>query len=1120
MGLARATSSGLVAGLSGAVADGDPDLTVGLVTFTNTAASASASASTGFVRFGLAFEVGKVPAGNVLKGFVGSTEVRLAVMGTNTWANGSLRKATVVADVGAVPANGSVTLDVQRRGAPAQGSSGLDPFAYLTSNTDFRVEVTNHSGSASGTLPDRTYSLNTALATTTRREILDDTPLCVRAFAWGHPAGEKHLMCLHYVDLWLDAGTVGVEWTPVLSQHWWIDDPFGDGAQTKERREFDVEALDATASLSARTDTGLTYNTRLAMLRLENDAQHAKPLWIDKGSAMPTLALSYSLDTLKQMMRAKYLPPSAQGITYDTSGLANTYIPGGEQTGTVRHNHRRGINGQGGYNARGEVGSMDIMALSTQTPELWRIARVSAQAGGLAPFFFADHRNLATGKLTAMPFPVEQIGAQSYPGLGDEVVAAVLTGNFGYDAPNNSNNTKNLGLTSWDSAHHHNYSFMMAFIEGDAHLQDYVFHAFDAGIRRNSYSTFGIRPQLEFATVAARRTALGIPTSTTYGVTPYDIAQERSYGLGMLSVARWLQLMPDDDPHAPYVRNLLDHGDRHIKDSYAFFPNDHRRQGGWRPRFSRFGTAFMNCFNVTGGYLLDSIADDLGFDGYRLFADQCARLLAQSARNPHRPFVTRDMRYSDNDRLVHLPVDVFPQHRRFVSSGNQITRTTSTTIPILDGDIIVASDDNDQGVAIALPSPLVAGTAYYVVNSANTPGGPFQLSATPGGTPLTVADQASWFAGIDQAAFGTEPISSAGIINPDSTQQIVNATIERMWASGSVELSEAQYQAWQSFYAARAANWPGEAFASWNLDGDLVRSNFAALSHSPYVPAGLQLAFNDEFQTLSVEDGDIPTSGANWNDKFLQFGTRHLAGNNDIGIKGFPGYAGSGGPTLAQHGLPTMEINADGNLLMQGWEIPTALRPQFFNFPYVAPHIDSRRTCNFDYGYIEYRFRAIDLGGGSHWSLWLWTSDDNVNHMEIDAVEIIGSNSSSPDGPIPILFLNSHDNRPGANHSATYPQDFINVTVAELFDWHTYGVEITPSVINWTIDGVQRRTIPNIYPANQPWHIFVTLEMGASPNGDFPGPVRPGTPFPNRAELDYIRVYTADGSLVPPPPFP
>jgi len=128
MGLARATSSGLVAGLSGALADGDPDLTVGLVTFTNTAALASP----GFVRFGLAFEKGRVPSGDVLKGFIGSTEVRLAVMGTNTWANGSLRKATVVADVGAVPANGSVTLDVQRRGAPAQGSSGLDPFAYLT----------------------------------------------------------------------------------------------------------------------------------------------------------------------------------------------------------------------------------------------------------------------------------------------------------------------------------------------------------------------------------------------------------------------------------------------------------------------------------------------------------------------------------------------------------------------------------------------------------------------------------------------------------------------------------------------------------------------------------------------------------------------------------------------------------------------------------------------------------------------------------------------------------------------------------------------------------------------------------------------------------------------------
>ncbi|NJO38171.1 MAG: hypothetical protein HC871_11860 [Rhizobiales bacterium] len=204
----------------------------------------SGAGSSGFFRVGLAFEKGDVPSGSLpVARLIDGTPVRSAVMETNSWSDGSLRKATLV---GEVPGGVSGTADLEILAAPGtQAASGLNAFAYLSANTDFKVQVTNHSGSVSGNLPNRSYVLNIALLSTTRREIQADTPVCVRVFAWGAPGTEKHLMCLHYVDLWLNAGgqVVGVEWTPVMSQHWWVDDPFGNGAAPKEERSYDAVLL-------------------------------------------------------------------------------------------------------------------------------------------------------------------------------------------------------------------------------------------------------------------------------------------------------------------------------------------------------------------------------------------------------------------------------------------------------------------------------------------------------------------------------------------------------------------------------------------------------------------------------------------------------------------------------------------------------------------------------------------------------------------------------------------------------------------------------------------------------------------------------------------------------------
>ena len=339
-----------------------------------TLADTSGAGSTEFFRLGLAFERGDVPSGSLpVVRLIDGASVRSAVMETNTWSDGSLRKATLVGEVpGGVPL--AATFEVTAEPG-IQGTSGLDPFAYLIANTDFKVRISNHSGSVSGNLPSQSFLLNIALLTASRREIQEDNPVCVRMFAWGAPSAEKHLMCLHYVDLWMDAAgeVAGIEWTPVMSQHWWVDDPFGNGAAPKEERSYDALLLNGNAELEGYAGLHHAYYCQWAGLYTGNDAQHARRLWIDRGTKMPTLRLIYSPDSKRRLMRSGYVPPLNQATRYS--------IQHGQVYEALGLNgHRQAINGTGGYEGRGIITNMDAIAFTEQTDARWRAARVSAQA--------------------------------------------------------------------------------------------------------------------------------------------------------------------------------------------------------------------------------------------------------------------------------------------------------------------------------------------------------------------------------------------------------------------------------------------------------------------------------------------------------------------------------------------------------------------------------------------------------------------------------------------------------------------------------------------------------------------------------------------------------------------
>ena len=782
----------------------------------------SGNGSSGFFRVGLAFEKGDVPTGQLpIARLDDGTPVRTALMETNSWSDGSLRKATMVGEV-AGGVSGSVMIEVTA-GVGTQGTSGLDAFAYISAETDFKVRVTNHSGSVSGGLPNRTYLLNVALLNASRREIQADTPVCVRVFAWGHPGSEKHLMALHYVDLWLDQSgdVVGVEWTPVMSQHWWVDDPFGDGAAPKEQRIYDAVLVNGANELEGFGGLQHGYYCRWAGLRTADDAEHARRLWINQGTAMPTLKLAYGATSKRRMMRAGYLPPLAEGYSYDSSRFNSFYLPLGEDTGAVVHNHRRAINGTGGYNGRGAISNMDSMTLVEQTAALWRISRVSAQAGLAAHFHVRDHRPVAGDvSFGLIPAPVQQQGAQAYPGLADEIVAVVgASGGLEQDVPDGG-----LGaFTNWDEAHHVSYSYFMAFVEGEAYLADAVLSAFDTPYRRSFHNEFGSDPFRQFYLVADRRDALAIPDDR-YGAVYATALQERNLGWGQFAANRAYQLLPDSDRHRPYLDIMFQNLSDWINDSLAFFPPDHLAKGGWATRLGPAGSPWMNNFGVLAFWDATLLGDDQGWSGFRALAEQNTRLIANMWQHPYSTVTNRDMRFHDNERLQSVDPAESLNLRPAAIVNSIVTCKLVAGLSIRNGDFIYFSLRDDSGNALTLPPEVQTATRYHVVN-ADIGSSTFQLALTPGGPPITISDSDAWFGVFAADYVDVSPIGTGGAFLPpaDSFGQIAYAAIERAYGARSANVSSQLIETARNFYAPRTDLWQGESFATWNYDGDLIR---------------------------------------------------------------------------------------------------------------------------------------------------------------------------------------------------------------------------------------------------------------------------------------------------------
>jgi hypothetical protein len=855
----RATprSGGQSRGRFGAVAQTPVpgQISLGRISLTNTGGASLQPRA----RLGMAWTKGRFPATHSLRVRVdGGADVAFAALvGRNSYSDGSIRSTAdggiVIHDTTSLAASASRTYEVYAV-AGTQGTSGFDPWAWITAHAnDFTVEITSRTGSSTGAMGNLTFGLKAAIGDTTRREIVSDTPRFVRTKVWQKLSGEEHLICEFHHDFWLDGAgnVVGIEWTPVLTQHWWVANPFG-VTQAKERQDYTATVKYGATAVDTRTGLQHAYHCRWASLRTDNDAQHARKHWINvSGAPMPTIRVRYADATLREMMRAGAVPPVGNNLPLPAT--ARTYAP------LATQGHSSSIAGVGDYAGRGIwcIWASNVLLHqgggSGTNPDLaWREARVTAQAGLSYNGHHRDHR-LVDGAVRnrAMPLPFRRIsgGTQSYAGLGAPVVhsrsstpSAAPYSTLAFGSVNGGTGAFN----SADGAHAVNYSGPMAFLEGEKYLGDATLGQFIYNTTASHWNEIGYDRGL-LANDRARGPIWGIPSSSNaanrYGALGWYFEQDRAFAWAANLLAAQYLVTDDRDPAYPYILNHALNANALFSDSFAYLPAEARayghafvvdQQGVCSPWMSNFRVMTFYFAHLALKERLP--VNPRGFNGFEEFAWLDARYLKNlAAQGLYHVRAYRAGQNPDADMATFFSDNWYPVMQTITYASSTFTLTDLplgfASSAVVNGLRVQFARKNGGDNQVAPPSPFTFGTDYWTVNAS---GASFQLAATPGGSPITFSGSGSGTTapGIYMSfpAYDRTQIGPSGTYEwpPGNSYQIIGmAAMEMAAGVGHSDYDAAFINKFRTFYAPWRANPPATEAASyrppWMLDGTLLQ---------------------------------------------------------------------------------------------------------------------------------------------------------------------------------------------------------------------------------------------------------------------------------------------------------
>lgn len=269
-------------------------------------------------------------------------------------------------------------------------------------------------------------------------------------------------------------------------------------------------------------------------------------------------------------------------------------------------------------------------------------------------------------------------------------------------------------------------------------------------------------------------------------------------------------------------------------------------------------------------------------------------------------------------------------------------------------------------------------------------------------------------------------------------------------------------------------------------------NRITADEHSPWVPDGYRLVWNDEFWHLRMDP--LGTGHGDWTDHIVGSSERYLASNSDDAWHGWDGNRGriDSSPVPLHIAAGGSIVNsADGALHLWGRRLASNFRSHFDEKPYAAAMVTTEKSFDWLYGYLEVRARIKRISKGHHFALWMLPSPWDW-HQEIDILEVLGTEPAE-------FSARAHDwNAEGKDTggpATKYPAPDGGDC------WHTFGLFWSPAMLKWTVDGELIKQQVNFITRKMYFLASWEIDSRAS------GPVTGTTEWPAHVELDYVRVY-------------
>jgi beta-glucanase (GH16 family) len=247
------------------------------------------------------------------------------------------------------------------------------------------------------------------------------------------------------------------------------------------------------------------------------------------------------------------------------------------------------------------------------------------------------------------------------------------------------------------------------------------------------------------------------------------------------------------------------------------------------------------------------------------------------------------------------------------------------------------------------------------------------------------------------------------------------------------------------------------------------------------LPAGAQcdeLVWSEEFDYAGLPDPEtwtMETGAGGWGNNELQY------------------YRADTSNALVDNGILTI----------------TARKEAYGGSSYTSSRLITRDKVEFQYGRIEARMR-LPYGQG----IWpaFWLMGENSSEVgwpacgETDIMEMVGGDPGDR-----TVHGTVHWDNNGSH--ASYGKAYSLPSGRFADDFHLFAVQWTPRTIKWYVDSTLYNTI-DITPAglsefHHPFFVLLNLAVG----GNWPGSPDATTVFPQRLEVDYIRLYKSEDML-------